>query len=122
MDPFCCRLSSGGGDGFLALGLEGSSKGFNQADVIIVQSIANQCTIRDYWAQTQDDMRPDNLLGGNDNLLNVNCQKKGEYLEANFTRPVAPGDPMDRAISATTFTDTILAWGATREVNIDNTK
>ena len=106
----------------MALGLEGPTKGFNQADVVIVQSIANKCTVRDYWAQTKDDVRLDNILGGNDNLLNVQCQKNGEYLIANFTRPVSTSDPMDRAISTAQFTDTILAWGATRELTIDDAK
>eukprot|EP00803_Ostreobium_quekettii_P004321 evm.model.scf_501.2 EVM.evm.TU.scf_501.2 scf_501:9997-17031(+) len=109
--------SSGSGNGFLALGMEGPDKGFSQADVIVAHSANGQCTVRDYWSQAPDDLRLDTFLGGTDDVMDASCAVSGGKIVATFKRAAAPVDPMDRPVASGGFTDSVLAWGSTPVVD-----
>ncbi|CAD7699986.1 unnamed protein product, partial [Ostreobium quekettii] len=106
----------------MALGFEGPGRAFNGADVIIVQSTNGQCTVGDYWAQSAGEFRLDNLLGGDDDLLDATCAVSGREIVASFKRAATSVDPLDRDMRSEGFTNTILAWGVTSDVAIVSEK
>lgn len=92
----------GSGPMYMAFGIQDESNDeVESTDLLkITSSDEVSCFIRDYWAESEEDIKLDTVHGGSDDTYDSSCEVTDGHVVANIKRQSNTEDPMDQKIES----------------------
>ena len=97
--------------GWVAIGFE-PTRMMADANIMIGYVNGNEVVVEDHFGNGRFTHRPDNRLGGNDDVTVIGGSEDSGSTTIEFSIPLNSGDQYDRVLAAGQTARVILAWGA----------